>query len=502
MKNKIKKLSRPKAINPKGFRDYQDVEISNRNAMLNSISEIYFKYGFDALETPSIETVEALGKFLPEVDRPNQGIFSWLDEEDNWLALRYDLTAPLARFYSQFKNQLSLPYRRFSMGPVWRNEKPGPGRFKQFYQCDADSVGVPYVTADAEICMMLSDILESIGIAPGDYIIKINNRKILDSILDTIGLNRNNVNEDLITQRGIVLRAIDKLDRLGLAGVQNLLGEGREDASGDFSKGAGLSKGQTELILEFLKSSGGSNQKTCANLKNVVKDSAIGLEGLNELEHMCELVSASGFNDEKIQIDPTVVRGLGYYTGPVFEAELTFKFIDEKGNDKQFGSVAGGGRYDDLIKRFTGQTVPATGVSIGVDRLLAALKMKKQIDEKECGPIVVTVMDKSLISYYQSIVQDLRKNGFRSEMFLGNPKDFGKQLKYADQRNSPIAVIVGSEEVDRGVIQLKNLELGAELSKEIESNREWKERRAQVEINRSDLIREVRKMLSGDIKKN
>ena len=493
MKNKLKKIIRPRALTPKGFRDYEGSDVIARETMLRSVTELYHHYGFDALETSAVETVEALGKFLPDVDRPNDGVFSWKDEDDNWLALRYDLTAPLARFYSQYRNNLPLPYRRYSMGPVWRNEKPGPGRFKQFYQCDADSIGVPHVTADAEICMMLCDILKSLGISSDKYIVKINNRKILEGVLEIIGLNGDT---DVLThKRGVVLRAIDKLDRLGLDGVEQLLRSGRKDESGDFSTGAELDEAQAQLIITFLKASGDNNQKTLLKLRELIKGSEIGSTGVDEIEQMCSFCEAGGFGDNKIAIDPTVVRGLAYYTGPVFEAQLTFDIFNEKGQKRQFGSVAGGGRYDNLIKRFTGQVVPATGVSIGIDRLLAALKETKTHQNALLGPILVTVMDKSLISYYQSVVQDLRRSGIRSEMFLGNPKDIGRQLKYADERKSPAAIIIGSEEVSRGVIQIKDMELGSLLSKKIATNEEWKQRVAQIEIKRENLVVEVRKIL-------
>ncbi len=496
MQKKIKKVVKPLAANPKGFVDYQGYEVFHRYKMLKSITDIYYKYGFDALETPAVETVEALGKFLPDVDRPNEGVFSWLDEEDKWLALRYDLTAPLARFYAQFRNQLPSPYRRFSMGPVWRNEKPGPGRFKQFYQCDADSVGVPNVTADAELCAMLSDILENVGISKNDYVIRINNRKILEGILEKIGLEQENTESSSSLTRGVVMRAIDKLDRLGVSGVKNLLGAGRTDESGDFSKGAGLTSEQTALIIDFISARSISNEITISKLKDIVKGSEIGSEGLAELESMLESVVAKRAHDKKFIIDPTVVRGLSYYTGPVFEAELTFETFDHRGNKRQFGSVAGGGRYDDLIKRFTGQTIPATGVSIGVDRLISAINCCKKSSRKIVGPVVVTVMDKTLTQYYQSLVDELRSNDVRAEMYMGNPKDFGRQLKYADQRNSPVAIIVGSEEIERGVIQLKDLKLGIELSKSIASNEEWKSRPAQFEVSRPNLISAVKKILT------
>ena len=494
-KNRTSKLVRPKALTPKGFRDYEGLDVIKRDKMLKSVSEIYYQYGFDLLETSAVETVEALGKFLPDVDRPNEGVFSWRDEDDKWLALRYDLTAPLARFYAQNKNRLTLPYRRFSMGPVWRNEKPGPGRFKQFYQCDADSIGVPNVTADAEICMMLSDILTKLGIPERDYQIKINNRKILDGILEVAGLVADETDHVAEKKRGIVLRAIDKLDRLGFAGVEELLGSGREDESGDFARGADLSESQIQLVSAFLKASGDDSEKTLSNLNELVKCSERGMIGVNELEQMCGFCEASGFGDNKISVDPTVVRGLGYYTGPVFEAQLKFDVLEDNGRKRQFGSVAGGGRYDDLIKRFTGQTVPATGVSIGIDRLLEAMKGFDPVEKTTSGPVLVTVMDKNLLDHYHSLLHELRNNKIRSEMFLGNPKDFGRQLKYADQRKCPVALIVGSDEFSRGVIQLKDLELGSVLSKEISTNKEWKERTAQTEVTRENLINAVRKML-------
>ena len=362
---KQKKAPRPKALPPKGFRDYFGPEVTERQNMLTQIAGVYHRYGFDALESSAVETVEALGKFLPDVDRPNEGVFAWQEDEDaTWLALRYDLTAPLARVYAQHRNDLPTPYRRYAMGPVWRNEKPGPGRFRQFYQCDADTVGTASMAADAEICAMLADTLEAVGIDRGDYIIRVNNRKVLNGVMEVAGL----AGDDKASERGIVLRAIDKLDRLGVDGVRALLGAGRKDESGDFTQGAGLGDEQAGIIISFTQALGDSADATVANLRALVGASAMGTAGVGELEQIAELVGAQGYGPDRIVLDPSVVRGLGYYTGPVYEAELTFEITDEKGRPRQFGSVAGGGRYDDLVKRFTGQEVPALGVSIGVDR--------------------------------------------------------------------------------------------------------------------------------------
>ena len=485
---KVKKQPRPKAETPKGFVDYFGSDVRERDAMLDAIGAVYHRYGFDPLETPAIETVEALGKFLPDVDRPNAGVFAWQDEDEKWLALRYDMTAPLARVAAQFRNDLPSPYRRYTMGPVWRNEKPGPGRFRQFYQCDADTVGSASMAADAEICAMLADTLEAVGIPRGDYVVRVNNRKVLNGVLEGMGLG------DDADRRDAVLRTIDKFDKVGEAGVRELLGKGRLDASGAYIDGVGLREEQAAPVLAFLTSKGATGAETVASLRAAVGTSAIGAEGVAELEEIAGLLDAQGYGPDRIVIDPSVVRGLGYYTGPVYEAELTFEVLDDKGRPRQFGSVAGGGRYDDLVKRFTGQAVPATGISIGVDRLLAALRAKGRAGAKMQGPVVVTVMDRDRMAEYQAMVATLRNAGIRAEVYLGNPKNFGNQLKYADKRESPVAIIQGSDEAARGVVQIKDLVLGAKIAAEA-SLEEWKSQPAQREVPLADLVAEVRAIL-------
>ncbi|WP_371055151.1 histidine--tRNA ligase [Rhodosalinus sp. K401] len=536
---KEKKQPRPKAENPKGFRDYFGAEVSERAAMLETIARVYHLYGFDALESPAVETLEALGKYLPDVDRPHAGVFAWAEDEEggkgDWLALRYDLTAPLARVYAQHRQELPTPYRRYAMGPVWRNEKPGPGRYRQFYQCDADTVGAASVAADAEICAMLADTLEAVGIPRGDYVVRVNNRKVLNGVLEVAGLS----GDDKEAQRGIVLRAIDKLDRLGIDGVLALLGKGRKDESGDFTEGAQLSVEQRQRILSFLQAKNQAHKRAFltapqgrtmsgAQVENEIRSvalyasspaqfpdggraynkhlfdhlrvltdgSSVGKEGVDELDEISDMLAAQGYGPDRIVIDPSVVRGLGYYTGPVFEAELTFEILDEKGRPRQFGSVAGGGRYDDLVKRFTGQAVPATGVSIGVDRLLAALREKGRVHSKTHAPVVVTVMDRDRMADYQAMVAELRQAGIRAEVYLGNPKNFGNQMKYADRRGAPVAVIEGEDEKARGVVQLKDLILGAQIA-ESATLEEWKERPSQVEVPRVELAHRVREILDA-----
>ncbi|RJL06760.1 histidine--tRNA ligase [Paracoccus aestuarii] len=491
---KDKKQPRPKAETPKGFRDYFGADVTERRDMLDRIAAIYHRHGFDPLETSAVETVEALGKFLPDVDRPNAGVFAWQEEAvpgggtaGDWLALRYDLTAPLARVAAQYRNDLPSPYRRYAMGPVWRNEKPGPGRFRQFYQCDADTVGSASVAADAEICAMLADALEAVGIARGDYLVRINNRKVLNGVLEAA-----EVRED---QAEDVLRQIDKFDKVGREGVLALLTTGRLDDSGARIDGVGLTSDQAAPVLAFLEAKGADNAATLDNLAAAVGGSAIGAEGVEELRQIADMLAAMGVAEDRAVIDPSVVRGLGYYTGPVFEAELTFEILDEKGRKRQFGSVAGGGRYDGLVERFTGQKVPATGVSIGVDRLLAALRAKGLGGADSAGPVVVTVMDRDRMGDYQAMAADLRAAGIRAEVYLGNPKNFGNQLKYADKRGAPVAIIQGADEAARGVVQVKDLVLGARIAAEA-SVEEWKSQPAQTEVARADLVAEVRRILS------
>ncbi|MBB1491811.1 MULTISPECIES: histidine--tRNA ligase [unclassified Paracoccus (in: a-proteobacteria)] len=490
---KEQKPRRPRAETPKGFRDYFGPEVTERKAMLDRIAAVYHLHGFEALETSGVETVEALGKFLPDVDRPNAGVFAWQEEAvpgggaGDWLALRYDLTAPLARVAAQYRNDLPSPYRRYAMGPVWRNEKPGPGRYRQFYQCDADTVGAASVAADAEIIAMLADALEAAGIARGDYLVRVNNRKVLNGVLEAARVQPD--------QAADVLRQIDKFDKVGETGVRELLTTGRLDASGAEIEGVGLDASQAEPVLRFLTSKGGDNAATLENLRAAVGGSATGAEGVDELAQIAAMLDAMGMGADRVVIDPSVVRGLGYYTGPVFEAELTFEILDDKGRKRQFGSVAGGGRYDDLVERFTGQKVPATGISIGVDRLLAALREKGLAGAEAAGPVVVTVMDRDRMADYQAMASELHAAGIRAEVYLGNPKNFGNQLKYADRRGAPVAVIQGANEAAQNVVQVKNLILGAKIATQA-SVEEWKSQPAQVEVPRENLVATVREMLT------
>ncbi len=492
---KNKKTPRPRARLPKGLRDIPAQEIRAQDAMLGVIRRVYEGYGFEPLDTPAFEYTESLGKFLPDQDRPNAGVFSFQDEDEQWLSLRYDLTAPLARHVAENFDALPKPFRRYQVGPVWRNEKPGPGRYREFTQFDADTVGASSVAADAEMCMLAADALEALGIARGDYVIKVNNRKVLDGVLESIGVNPQDDAD--IGKRLTILRAIDKLDRLGVEGVKLLLGEGRKDESGDVTKGAGLKPEQIETVMKFVIALAEGRGETLASLEKSVAGNETGQVGLEELRDIDALLTNAGFDADRITIDPAVVRGLEYYTGPVFEAELTFETKDEKGRPVRFGSVGGGGRYDGLVARFKGQPIPATGFSIGVSRLYTALSTLGKLKQAAVpGPVVVTVFDKKSIADYQGLVTKLRDAGIRAELYLGNGK-MGQQFKYADQRGSPCVVIQGPDEKEKGEVQIKDLIEGAKAAASIASNEEWRaERPAQFAVSEDKLVEAVRELLA------
>jgi histidyl-tRNA synthetase len=466
-----------KARLPRGLADRGPAEIAATRHMVEAIRVVFERYGFEPVETPAIEYTDALGKFLPDQDRPNEGVFSFQDDDEQWLSLRYDLTAPLARYVAENYQHLALPYRSYRVGYVYRNEKPGPGRFRQFMQFDADTVGAPTMAADAEMCMLAADTMEALGIPRGQYIVKVNNRKVLDSVMDAVQIPPD--------KRLTTMRAIDKLDRLGTEGVRMLLDKGRKDDSGDFTKGAELTEAQSAAIVDAITNSPASAPASGA--------------GDLELAEIAALVKAAGY-DDRVRIDKTVVRGLEYYTGPVFEVDLTFEIKDDKGRPVRFGSVCGGGRYDGLVSRFMGQPVPATGFSIGVSRLMAAVTTIGKLGKKpSAGPVLVAVFGADSVQNCQSLAAALRNAGIRAEMYLGNPKHgIGQQLKYADKRGSPCAVIQGPDEKANGEVLIRDLIVGSAPS-DIKDRDEYlkKQAEAQVAVKESELVEKVRELLAG-----
>lgn len=484
--SKKQKQFKPKARRPKGFEDRSGALLAAEDELVRVARAVFAAHGFAALATNAFEYSDALGKFLPDDDRPNAGVFSMEDEDGQWMSLRYDHTAPLARFVAENYDALPKPFRRYCAGPVWRNEKPGPGRFREFIQVDADTVGAAGAHVDAEMIMMFAEILTRVGLEPGEYQVRVNDRRLADAVLQRIGIVEDEA------RKGITLRAMDKMDRLGPDGVRLLLGEGRKDESGDFTEGARLSDAAIDDVLAFMATGKDSRKATIAALTALLGESDLARPALDDLAIMDELLTAAGLGDEVVTFDPSVVRGLGYYTGPVFEAEILLDVTNAKGQVVQFGSLGGGGRYDGLVSRFRGQEVPATGFSFGVSRFASAMQSLGRLGQNETGPVVVLVLEKDQIAEYFKMADELRQAGIVAEVYMGS-SNVGKQFKYADKRNAPAVVIVGEDERQAGQVTVKDLMLGTKLSKEITDNAEWREARpAQQTGQRADLVKLVR----------
>ena len=485
MAKKKNKPFRPKARRPRGFEDKSSDLIRAERRLIDAAFSVYDRHGFEPLQTPAFEYADVLGKFLPDEDRPNTGVFALRDDDEQWMSLRYDLTAPLARYVAENFDGLAKPYRRYQAGSVYRNEKPGPGRFREFVQCDADSVGAPGAAADAEMIMLAADVMKAAGLKEGQYQVRVNNRKLLDGILENTGVPNTDAGS---LQRMQVLRAIDKLDRLGATGVEALLGEGREDDSGAYTEGAKLNSEAIKAVLGFTTASDADRGKTIQNLENLVGNSERGRAGCQELADIDKILEAVGCGSDRAAFDTSIVRGLGYYTGPVFEVELLADIEDKKGRPVRIGSIGGGGRYDDLVSRFRGQAVPATGFSFGVSRLLSALERLEVLETSSRPPVFISVFDKGLLGEYFKMAEDLRSTGIRTEVYVGTG-NITKQMKYADRRGVQYAVIMGEDELSRGEVTVKDLVLGAEMAKAIQSNEEWKSARpAQETIQRDKLV--------------
>ena len=429
------KKNKPSKDLPLGFVDRQEKELLVRDFIISNIKEVMIKYGFQYLETPSFEYSESIGKFLPDKDRPDEGVFSFQDE-NKWLSLRYDLTAPLARYVAKNYLEIQKPFKRYQLGTVWRNEKPGPGRFREFLQFDADFVGTKSLQADVELCVMISEILEKCGLNKEEYIVKISSRKITEELFKRINIDNNE-------QKLTALRALDKLDRLGWEGVNQLLGDGRKDKSGDFTKGANLSSSNIEAIENELKKKSPETE---------------------DLQEIIKLFKDYNFNN--FEFDPSIIRGLEYYTGPIFEVNLKFDVKNNKGQIIQFGSIGGGGRYDNLVNNFGNYEAPATGISIGLDRLVYALMQKKEFKVKQSKPVVICIFDKNSMKEYIGLQTLLRNAGISTEIYPGESK-LKKQMEYANKIKSPAVILYGEDEIKSSKPTLRNLSTGKEKSIEI-----------------------------------
>ena len=481
--------NRPIARKPKGFLDKRAHLLGTEHHLIEQITAVYSEWGFEGLDTGPFEYVDALGKFLPDTDRPNDGVFALQDEDEQWMALRYDHTAPLARFAAENWDKLPKPYRRFAYGPVWRNEKPGPFRFREFIQCDADTVGTESPAADAEMIAMASAAMQAIGVGVGEYAVNINSRHLLDSVLAKADVTDAN-------QKLIVLRALDKMDRLGVEGVTALLGEGREDESGDYTDGAKLKADAVDLLLAFAQAGRDTRSETLDALSNIAGGTEAGDYGLENLAQIDAILTALGVTGDMARFEPAIVRGLEYYTGPVFEVDLLREFKDEKGRSVRFGSVGGGGRYDDLVARFRGDKVPATGFSIGVSRLAAVLAADAP-EKTYNGPVVVLALQREHMADYAGLANALRAAGVPAEVYLG-ASGMRAQMKYADRRSSPAVVIVGEKERETGIVTVKDLEAGSAAAKDIEDNTQWREERpGQFEVSRDEFVDRIKKIVNG-----
>jgi len=478
------------ARKPRGFPDKREGLIQAERAMIERVTEVYRRWGFEGLETGAFEFADALGKFLPDDDRPNAGVFALQDDDEQWMSLRYDLTAPLARFAAENWQGLAKPFRRYAAGPVWRNEKPGPGRFREFLQCDADTVGAGGAHVDAEMIAMAAEAMRAAGARDGEFVVRVNTRLLLNAVLGEVGAGDDKV-------RLTILRALDKLDRLGASGVADLLGAGRMDESGDFTKGAGLNADAVKRVLDFAQAGRATRGETLEALGAAVGTSDDAQAGIGELEAITRALEALGAPEADVVFDPSIVRGLEYYTGPVFEAELLKETVDENGNSVRIGSVGGGGRYDDLIARFTGDKVPATGFSVGVSRLAAAFAISGEIDALN-GPVVVLNMNRDDPSEALRLATELRNAGIRAEAYMGS-SGMRPQMKYADRRGAPVAIMVGEDELAKGTVTIKDLKEGAKKAAAITSNDEYRETRpGQFEAPRAQMIARVREIVEAE----
>ncbi len=501
----------------KGFRDIDANMNQLRWHIINSAAKVYKKYGFEHWDTPMIEYADNLGKYLPESGTAEDGVYAFANPEsepvldtegkelrdqnnlvvmeNQLLLMRYDQTAPLARMYSEkiwmdvqknIINSDNAPlFRRYQYGQVFRFEqKLDPGRFREFWQLDFDTVGSKDVAADAETAMILSDAMEAIGLKPGSFIVKVNNRKLLTGLLNSLGLNQ--------AEEQNILRIIDKADKIGMEGVKFELGKGRKDDSGAFIEGLNLSDELVNEILSFFSSfeEKASREEVLQALTNKSINNETFKEGLDELIKIDKILTAMDFDHSKIYFDPTLVRGMAYYTGPIFEVESLDVYRDKKGRKRQVGSICGGGRYDGLVENLTGIKVPAVGASIGVDRLAELLTLTNQTPTQENGPVMIIVFDDELMPEYQKIAASLRAADIATEIFYGQKKALKKQFKYADNKNSPFAIMLGGDELEKGIATVKNLHLGKQQTN-IKDKEEWKQK-VQQEVPLNQLVNYIK----------
>ena len=461
----------------RGLRDLLPEYMLARQRMIDTIRGVYELYGFSPLDTPAVEFLDVLSGSAGE--EAQQQIFRVTNPEEEQLGLRFDLTVPLSRVVSQYQD-LVLPFRRYQVSPVWRADKPEPGRYREFTQFDLDSVGAESEVADTEILAGMCDTLDALDVGP--YRVRFSSRKILNLLLDHAGIPQDS--------GPAVFRVLDKLDKIGIDKMKLALTSGYKDESGAPIAGLGLTSAQVEQIDRFLHTTGETRDEVVRKLREMFSKVAHAPDEIDVVERISSQLESLGYGSDRVVIDLSIARGLAYYTGPVFEAVLL--------DAPQFGSVFAGGRYDDLVTRFTGKRIPATGASMGVDRLLAALIELKRIRlERTTTQVLVTTMDPGLTSEYLAITYELRRAGIRTEINVGKAKRLGKQLQRADRLEIPFVVIMGSDEAQRGVVTVKEMGEGRQKAAEVSSHEEWKaERFGQQEVPRADLAKRLRELLA------
>jgi len=448
-----------------------------RQRMIDTIRGVYESYGFVPLATPAIEYIDVLSGSAGQ--EAQQSIFRVMNPEREELGLRFDLTVPLARVIAQYVD-LPRPFRRYQVSPVWRADKPDKGRFREFTQFDLDSVGTVSEIADTEIIAGMCDTLSALEV--GGYLVRFSSRAVLNLLLAYAGIPEG---------QGVdVFRVLDKLDKVGLEKVRLELMQGYKDDSGDIIRGVGLTVDQVARIEQFLNIKHDQRREVVAQLRSLFESVEGSREQIDVIERISNHLYALGYNDDCVALDLSIARGLAYYTGPVFEAILT--------EAPAFGSVFGGGRYDNLVMRFLGEPIPAVGASIGVDRLLAALTHLGKVDKRKATARVLIVnMDPSLAGDYLQMTWELRRAGIPTELYIGMQKRAGKQLQYADQYDIPLAILVGSNEKEQGTVTIKDMAVGREKAKALEERQSWLEARpGQITVPRAELVETVKKMLA------
>lgn len=477
-KSKKKKNKRVKPQLLKGFRDYPAEDEFARRELIGKVQEVFERFGYQPLQTPALEHIET----LLGADYGEEGasqIFNFVGPEETPMGLRFDNTAPLARYVAGTPD-LVRPFRRYQVGQVWRTDKPGPGRYREFTQFDIDIVGTNLMAADAEIMQVMIETFKTLDISA--FQLRYSNRRILNGLAEYAGLQ---------DQSNDVFRVLDKLDKQGREAVIQELGQGRVDKSGDKIKGVDLNPEQIVKIERFLDIPRGDFEQTWQSASELLSGIEESKQGLDEIRQIRHYHDAMGISCEHAVFDLTVVRGLGYYTGPVYEMELS--------ELPEYGSMFSGGRYDELVGRFSGQAVPGTGAAMGVDRLLAALKALNLIHTQTTSTdVLVATMDKERMADYFAIASELRGRGFDVEVFLGNNRRIPKQLQYADRLDIPVAVICGSDEFEKQEVTIKNLALGRQKSEDVENRDEWlKAEGIQVTVPRVQMIATIEKMLNS-----